>query len=103
MPVDQRDKERLERLSSLVLSRVLLRITTFKDSEETKKFGTDYCWSAVLGPVVTNGDADSGVIYTSHESLLNAPKTEILHYQNMQATFVDEKNRHVRQQCIVYC
>lgn len=56
-----------------------------------------------MGPVVNVNDKESGTIFTSHESLLNAPKTEILHYQNMEAAFVNEKGNQVKCQCIVFC
>ena len=55
-------------------------MTKFKEAEKTKKFETEFFWSVLLGPVVSVSDNESGVIFTSHESLLNAPKTEILYY-----------------------
>jgi len=49
LPKEKQDKERLNSLSSLMLSRKLLKITEFKDDEKTSDLGTAYNWSVIMG------------------------------------------------------
>ena len=77
--MEQRASKKLERLSTLLLSRVLFRITSFKEKADTSHFKTDYNWGAIMGPLVSPKD-DTGMLSTSHEALQNCSKTEILFY-----------------------
>lgn len=68
LPADKQNKKKLDRLSSLMLSRVLGKITAFNMAEDTKKFKTDYNWNCLIGTITAPKD-ETGILSTSHEAL----------------------------------
>lgn len=85
-----------------MLSRFLLDMTTFMQSENGSKIGTDYNWNCIMGKE-TARNTTLGMLHSSHEALMYAQRANILYYQSMICNFVTAKGHQQKAHVIVFC
>lgn len=95
-----KNAKKLDCVSSLILSRMMPKIHEFATGE-FKDLGTDFNWNVILGQI-TQVSQEIGEIHSSHATLRNSTKSDILFYQKMKCTF-KLHGIQKKQECIVYC
>lgn len=97
----KKNKDKLNLLSHLVLSRLIPTIDSFQKDEATKHLDTGFNWNVILGQISPVASTLSSV-HTSHSVNINSNRCDILFYQKMQCNFLlNGKPRKV--ECVVYC
>lgn len=83
---EKQSKEKLDALSSLVLSRVLKDVAEFQDHADTKELGTGFNWAVVLGES-TQVQNQQYTVNTSHATMRDSTVAQILYYQKLECTY----------------
>lgn len=97
----KRNKEKLDILSHLVLSRIQPTIHEFAVNEETKFHGTDFNWSVILGSIQPVAST-MGTVYSSHPTNMHSLRCDVMFYQKIECFFaLNGKPKKV--ECIVFC
>ena len=102
LPTKKQNKNKLDVLSNLMISRLLPTIQSFMKDEKTKEHSTDYNWNVIMGQI-TEMKSNMGNVYTSHPICQNSSKCNIMFYQKMQINFVMPNGKQKKCECIVYC